>query len=634
MARLQRGSKNAPTAVDASRRRFRCAIYTRKSSDEGLEQSFNSLHAQRDSCEAYIASQKHEGWSLSPKAYDDGGRSGGSMERPALEKLLEDIQSGLIDIVVVYKVDRLTRSLADFAKLNELFDAHGASFVSVTQQFNTSTSMGRLTLNVLLSFAQFEREVAGERIRDKIALSKRRGMWMGGLPPLGYDGMDHKLVVNKAESHTVRFIYTQYLELASVAALKRSLDAKGIVSKRRHFKDGRIVGGVPISRGALYQILRNRLYRGQIAYRGEVYQGNHVAILEPELWDAVQARLIRQSAKPRLNGSVASEAARSNASTLAAMLTNLVFDTNGHRMTPTYAVKTGRRYRYYVSAPLLRGERAYDGVRVPAADLERLVMQTLQQHLRDEVWIRGQVGQGFDASRTNHLFASARELAARIASSNTASPQRDVPESKHPLQSIMERIVVGKRRITIFLTRSALAEALCAINPDLAQPAVKGRHLTAEKVIDSSSLDRRVSGKSQSTFPHGAPGAITASEQTITIEIEAHTLRCGKQIKLVVGEVETDRPVINQQLIALVSDSRRWFTDLRTGRCTTLAQIASREGLQVSEVSRTISLAFLAPDIVETIASGRQPIALTPERLRACRPLPLDWSEQCELLLA
>jgi DNA invertase Pin-like site-specific DNA recombinase len=634
MAKQQRGSKNAPSAVDASRRRFRCAIYTRKSSDEGLEQSFNSLHAQRDACEAYIASQKHEGWLLSPKAYDDGGRSGGSMERPALEKLLEEIQSGLIDIVVVYKVDRLTRSLADFAKLTELFDAHGASFVSVTQQFNTSTSMGRLTLNVLLSFAQFEREVAGERIHDKITLSKRRGMWMGGLAPLGYDGIDHKLVVNKAEAHTVRFIYMQYLEFASVAALKRSLDAKGIVSKRRHFKDGRIQGGVPISRGALYQILRNRLYRGQIAYRGEVHEGNHVAILEPELWDAVQARLIRQSAKPRLTGSVASDAAQSNASTVTAPLTNLVFDTNGHRMTPTYAVKTGRRYHYYVSAPLLRGERAYDGIRVPAADLERLITQTLQQNLGDEVWIHAQVGQGFDASQTNRLFASAQELAARIASSNTASPQMDVADSKHPLHSITERVVVGKRRITIFLTRSALAEVLCAIDPDLAQSAVTWRHLTAEKEIDSTGSDNRVSGKSESPFRHDAPGTITASEQTITIEIEAHTLRCGKQIKLVVGEIETDRPVINEQLMALVSDARRWFTDLRTGRCTTIAQIASREGRQVSEISRSISLAFLAPDIVEMIVSGRQPIALTLERLRACRPLPLDWSEQCELLLA
>jgi hypothetical protein len=210
----------------------------------------------------------------------------------------------------------------------------------------------------------------------------------------------------------------------------------------------------------------------------------------------------------------------------------------------------------------------------------------------------------------------------------------DVADSKHPLHSITNRVVVGKRRITIFLTRSALAEVLCAIDPDLAQSAVTWRHLTAEKEIDSTGSDNRVSGKSESPFRHDAPGTITASEQTITIEIEAHTLRCGKQIKLVVGEIETDRPVINEQLMALVSDARRWFTDLRTGRCTTIAQIASREGRQVSEISRSISLAFLAPDIVEMIVSGRQPIALTLERLRACRPLPLDWSEQCELLLA
>ena len=261
-----------------------CAIYTRKSSDDGLEQSFNSLDAQRDACAAYIASQRLEGWVLVEKQYDDGGLSGASLNRPAIQTLLADMAKGEIDIVVVYKVDRLTRSLADFAKLTELFDKNQASFVAVTQQFNTSTSMGRLTLNVLLSFAQFEREVAGERIRDKIAASKRRGMWMGGHPPLGYDVKDRKLVVNEQEAKRVRHICTRYLELQSVRALKKDLDASGIRSKSHIWKDGTAHGGVPISRGALYLILKSPLYRGLISHKGQIHHGEHEPIIDEDLF--------------------------------------------------------------------------------------------------------------------------------------------------------------------------------------------------------------------------------------------------------------------------------------------------------------------------------------------------------------
>src|SRR5687767_10220758 len=257
----------------------RCAIYTRKSSEEGLEQSFNSLHAQREACEAYIKSQAHEGWKLVKTPYDDGGFSGGSIDRPAVKQLLADVRQGLIDVVVVYKVDRLTRSLADFAKIVETFDSHGASFVSVTQQFNTTTSMGRLTLNVLLSFAQFEREVTGERIRDKIAASKRKGMWMGGTVPLGYDLRDRQLLINPDEAEQVRLIYRLYLELKCVHRLKRELDRRGMRSKVRISQTGRRTGGVPFFRGALYSILKNRLYRGEIAHRGAIYQGQHEAIV-------------------------------------------------------------------------------------------------------------------------------------------------------------------------------------------------------------------------------------------------------------------------------------------------------------------------------------------------------------------
>jgi DNA invertase Pin-like site-specific DNA recombinase len=256
---------------------IRCAIYTRKSSDEGLEQEFNSLDAQREACEAYITSQRHAGWVAVPDMYDDGGLSGGTMERPALRRLLIDIKAGKVQIVVVYKVDRLTRSLADFAKIVDVLDAHDASFVSVTQQFNTTTSMGRLTLNMLLSFAQFEREIAGERIRDKIAASKAKGMWMGGTVPLGYDVHERKLVVNAAESETVRLIFQRYAELGSVALLRAELDRRNIRSKRREGAGGKLAGGQKFSRGALYLMLQNRLYRGEVAHKDNVYSGQHDA---------------------------------------------------------------------------------------------------------------------------------------------------------------------------------------------------------------------------------------------------------------------------------------------------------------------------------------------------------------------
>jgi site-specific DNA recombinase len=272
-------------------RQMRCAIYTRKSSEEGLEQAFNSLHAQREACEAFIRSQRHEGWSCLPQAYDDGGRSGATMDRPALQLLLAAIREGRVDVVVVYKIDRLTRSLADFAKIVEIFDAKDVSFVSVTQQFNTATSMGRLTLNVLLSFAQFERELTGERIRDKIAASKKKGMWMGGVPPLGYTIRDRKLVVVEPEAEIVRWIFDRYVTLGSVQLLQQELAVRGVTGKSWTSTSGRIWGGKPIGRGALYLILQNRIYRGEIVNKDQAYPGEHQAIIDPAVWDKVQTRL-------------------------------------------------------------------------------------------------------------------------------------------------------------------------------------------------------------------------------------------------------------------------------------------------------------------------------------------------------
>ena len=351
------------------------AVYTRKSSEEGLEQDFNSLHAQREACEAFIKSQAGEGWKLVPTAYDDGGISGGTMERPGLKALMSDIGMGMIDTIVVYKVDRLTRSLSDFAKMVEIFDRHGISFVAVTQQFNTTTSMGRLTLNILLSFAQFEREVTGERIRDKIAASKRKGMWMGGLPPLGYDVRDRKLAVNETEAETVRRIFILYVEAGSIQELKREADRRGIISKRRTTADGRSGGAKPISRGNLYQMLTNPLYIGQVRHKGVCHTGQHNGIIDHKLWEETQARLDENRQGTKL---------RRRSRNVAPLLDKL-FDEAGERLVPTHAQKQGRRYRYYTSHFLIGRDPAETrkGWRLPAVSLERAVRTAVDRLLDD-----------------------------------------------------------------------------------------------------------------------------------------------------------------------------------------------------------------------------------------------------------
>src|SRR5467141_3331605 len=353
----------------------RCAIYTRKSSEEGLEQEFNSLQAQREACEAFIESQRQEGWVCLRAAYDDGGFSGATMDRPALQRLLADLTAGRVDTIVVYKIDRLTRSLADFAKIVEILDARGASFVSVTQQFNTTTSMGRLTLNVLLSFAQFEREVIGERIRDKIAASKKKGMWMGGVPPLGYRAQAGKLIIVESEAETVRFIFRRHAELGSVRLLKDELDARSIHSKLRTSASGRLRGGKPFARGALYLMLQNRIYRGEIVHKELSYPGEHAPIIDQELWDTVQARLAGNAAQRSAGGRTAQPS----------LFAGTLFDGDGNRMTPSHAVKKGTRYRYYVSRPLITKDQAdrSAGRRIPAAEIEQLVASQVRRWLLD-----------------------------------------------------------------------------------------------------------------------------------------------------------------------------------------------------------------------------------------------------------
>jgi site-specific DNA recombinase len=351
----------------------RCAIYTRVSTEHGLDQEFNSLDAQYEAASAYIKSQAHAGWTLIRSRYDDGGYSGGSTDRPDLQRLLEDIRAQRIDVIVVYKVDRLTRSLADFAKLVELFDAHGVSFVSVTQQFNTTTSMGRLTLNVLLSFAQSEREVTSERIRDKIAASKRRGIWVGGNLPLGYRMNDGKITIMEDEAELVRSIFQRYLELGSINELLRDLKKRDIRTKSRLLSTGATRGGIPFGRGTLYYVLSNHFYIGEVKYKDEILPGEQPPIMDRTLFEAVRQKSLAQwSHRTTL---------RNKADHL---LTGLLFDDAGHRMVPTHATKAGVRYRYYASTPVLHGEArtASTGTvsRIPAADIEDTVVKSLKEY--------------------------------------------------------------------------------------------------------------------------------------------------------------------------------------------------------------------------------------------------------------
>jgi site-specific DNA recombinase len=377
----------------------RCAIYTRVSTDQGLDQEFNSLDAQYDASSAYIKSQAHAGWTLIKARYDDGGYSGGSTDRPDLQRLLDDIRARKIDVIVVYKVDRLTRSLADFAKLVELFDAHGVSFVSVTQQFNTTTSMGRLTLNVLLSFAQFEREVTSERIRDKIAASKRKGLWVGGPLPLGYDMEDGKVAVVESEAEQVRAIYRRYLELSGVNALVRDLKERNMRTKATLLTTGGTRGGIPFERGTLFYLLRNRFYIGEVRYKGDILPGEQPPIMDRALFDAVQQKLTDQWTTRTSVRNAGDH-----------VLTGLLFDDAGHRMAPTHATKAGIRYRYYVSLPCLHGEAKTAKVgtvtRVPAADIDDVVVKALNEHLTSQ--------NGMTASAATGMTASAATAIAEL----------------------------------------------------------------------------------------------------------------------------------------------------------------------------------------------------------------------------
>ena len=356
----------------------RCAIYTRKSTEEGLEQAFNSLDAQREACAAFVLSQAHEGWEALPESYDDGGWSGGTIERPALKQLLADVEAGKVDVIVVYKVDRLTRSLADFARIVDTLDRAGASFVSVTQAFNTTNSMGRLTLNVLLSFAQFEREVTSERIRDKIAASKRKGMWMGGPVPLGYRLENRRLLLDDSEAATVRMLFDRYIVVRSIARLVDELAEAGVRTKVRHHANGRTVGGVPFTRGSLSQLLQNPIYQGKVHHRGDLHEGEHEGLVDATTWHEVQ-RILEQNRRERRNGSTVR---------CPSLLTGMLTDPDGRPMTPVFTSKGPRRHHYYVSR-LKPGEDRGTAWRVPAGEVDRAVLHIVAQQLRSPERLAG-----------------------------------------------------------------------------------------------------------------------------------------------------------------------------------------------------------------------------------------------------
>jgi DNA invertase Pin-like site-specific DNA recombinase len=566
-------------------RRLRCAIYTRKSSDEGLEQAFNSLDAQREACAAFVLSQKHEGWSVLPALYDDGGYSGGTLDRPALQRLLADIAEAKVDVVVVYKIDRLTRSLFDFAKIVDAFDARGVSFVSITQQFNTTTSMGRLTLNVLLSFAQFEREVAGERIRDKIAASKKKGMWMGGLPPLGYEVRDRKLVVNQAEAKTLLHIFRRYVELRSVRALKAELDDAGIRSKCRTYADGTVCGGHKLSRGALYLMLQNRIYRGEITHSGNAYPGEHKAIVDEALWDKVQA-VLSENRVDRATGALAS---------YPSLLAGLAFDDSGERLTPTHAVKKGTRYRYYVSKSLITGaaKNPSQGRRIPAGNLEGLVIGRLRAFLADDGAVLGAITNADqNGAQQRRLIARGRQISEEFL---TLAPDT----VRSILMTLVNRVDIKAEHIEIRVYRQRLRDLLQAKSTDsLASPQAN----------------------------HNKPDDI------LRLKVKARLQRVGREMKLVVHNAE-DRAAADPGLLRVIARAHDFQERLIQDPDLTVPAIASQERLTIGYLSRLLRLPSLAPDIVSAIINGKHPLELSAKRLmRSALKLPTDWAEQRKLL--
>jgi site-specific DNA recombinase len=545
---------------------LRCAVYSRKSTEDGLEQQFNSLDAQFEACAAYALSQRHEGWVLVKDRYDDGGFSGGNMDRPGLKRLLADIDAGRVDIILLYKIDRLTRSLTDFAKIVEVLDRAGASFVSITQSFNTTTSMGRLTLNMLLSFAQFEREVTGERIRDKIAASKKRGLWMGGPVPLGYEVRDRKLVVHETDAEQVRHIMRRYLALGNVPALAEELDREGYRTKTQQRSSGPHKGGCIYRRGTLYHLLSNRIYRGFIVHRGEAYAGEHEPIVDAELWDEVQARLAANAAGP----------SRRLKHQHPSLLTGKVFDGEGRAMTPSHATKSRRRYRYYVTrTDQLDGSRAW---RVSAHDLEQLVCLRLAEKLTDQQFVISVVGE-IGAEEPQRMFAGT-DLAAATLRSGKAHDRAEL------LLRVVERVDLHEERVDVTVEVAGLQQLL--------------------EVSKRSDIDAPV------------------------IAIDAVRVRRGHQLRLIVPgpeRVQRRQASRNDKLIALVAEAQQAKELVLAKPEQSIARIAKDGGRCRTRLTKLVALSCLSPDIMTAIVEGKQPEHLTANLLMDIA-LPVSWSEQ------
>lgn len=584
-----------------------CAIYTRKSSEEGLEQSFNSLDAQREACEAYVLSQKEEGWIVAPQAYDDGGFSGGNIERPGLQQLMKDIEAKKVQTVVVYKVDRLTRSLADFAKLVELFDAYGVSFVSITQQFNTTTSMGRLTLNVLLSFAQFEREVTGERIRDKIAASKAKGMWMGGMPPIGYKVQDKGLLIDKDSAQQVQQIYQLYLELGTVNLLKAELDQRDWKTPARVSKRHGQSGERPYSRGHLYRILSNQLYIGKVVHKGNIYEGQHPAIIDIALWEKVQVQLKNNSNHHQTRASAKTPG----------LLAGLLFDEKGERLSSVQSNKLlkpstsskdtnnkdkkhHRRYHYYVSQQLIKEGKAKapDALRIPAQELEQLVITRLYSFLTQRAELFNLIDNlgCKDAHMVNAILTSAAKLAEVLNTQSSTTSAKDLIPA---LQSILGCITV------------------------------KGNELEITIKLVSIFQDAKASFQTNSAL--WLNNELRDDTHTITLPIQLKRSGLNKRLIVEAPEHNVKRSP-DVRMVKLLSRAHHYFNLLTSGKVRSVKEIGVQEKLSSSHVSRVMLLAFLAPSIVRDILEGKHPPILTSDKLMRSLPLPIDWNEQRQIL--
>lgn len=550
-------------------KKIRCAIYTRKSSEDGLEQEFNSLDAQYEACAAYIASQKAEGWLLLPERYDDGGISGGSMERPGLQRLLADIDRGGVDQILVYKIDRLTRSLADFAKMVDRLDAAGTSFVSVTQSFNTATSMGRLTLNMLLSFAQFEREVTAERIRDKIAASKKKGLWMGATVPLGYAADGRSLKISEPDAEVIRTIYDLHLKHGNTRLVKEAVDVLGLKTPVRTLISGRVKGGAAFSYGHVHYILTNPVYAGRIRHHAKVYPGQHPPLIDPEVWEGIQEQLQSGAAKGRTFTKRNRNGARASASPLAGK----IYDQTGDRLTPSHSkTAKGRKLRYYVSHRLVRGTVPRDpsGWRLPAPELENKVADLIPRHLNQP-----EVRTGILCDATaDEIAATGTRLNQMVEGCSAA-----VKDAKCLCLTLVDRIDIAPGNMAI---------------------ALSGPHLAEYLYVDPARI----------------------AEDLLTLQVPFQHRKRGVETKLIIGNDDTD---IDATLLRNIARAHRYFELVQSGK--TFAEIAEIEDVSKRRVQQLIELAFLAPDVIRAVRDGRQPAGMTSDWLKRHAFSPI-WSEQ------